>query len=295
MNSTKVQYNTRLQKVFWIFRKHRLGLVGLVLTILLVLVAIMAPYIAPYDPYDQDIMKRFTPPVWHEGGSTEHILGTDHVGRDLLSRVIYGARISMSVGIFAVSIAASIGIVLGLLAGHFMGTTDRIISYFIDMMMAFPYVLLAMALVAVFGASFTNVFIVLGITTWPIYARVTRTEVLRIKEMDYVLAARAFGMGRIKIIVSEIFPNLFNSIIVVCTVQTAFVIISESFLSFLGLGVQPPIPSWGGMLSEGRAYMLEMSWLATIPGLAIFFAAIGINLLGDGLRDFFDPYKRKQI
>lgn len=275
-------------------RKHIMGALGLGVTASMVFVALFAPYLAPYDPYDQDVTKRFQPPLWHPDGRTDHLLGTDHVGRDLLSRLIYGARISLSVGIFAVLIAATIGIVLGLLAGYYMGKADAVISYLIDMMMSFPYVLLAMALVATLGASFRNVFIVLGLTSWPLYARVIRTEVLRIKEMDYIQSAKAVGMNDIRILLSEVIPNLFNTIIVICTVQTAAMIISESFLSFLGLGVQPPIPSWGGMLSEGRTYMLEMGWLAALPGMAIFLTAMGINLSGDGLRDFFDPFKRKQ-
>jgi len=274
--------------------KHIMAVFGLAVTLCMVFAAVFAPVLAPYHPYDQDVSNRFQPPFWHSDGNPDHILGTDHVGRDLLSRLIYGARISLSVGIFAVLIAASIGIFLGLLAGYYMGTVDAVISYLIDMMMSFPYVLLAMALVATLGASFRNVFIVLGLTSWPLYARVIRAEVLRIKEMDYIQSARAVGMNDIRIILSEVVPNLFNSIIVICTVQTAAMIISESFLSFLGLGVQPPVPSWGGMLSEGRAYMLEMGWLAALPGMAIFLTAMGINLLGDGLRDFFDPFKRKQ-
>lgn len=283
-----------LYRIFRHMMKHIMAVFGLAVTLCMVFAAVFAPVLAPYHPYDQDVSNRFQPPFWHSDGNPDHILGTDHVGRDLLSRLIYGARISLSVGIFAVLIAASIGIFLGLLAGYYMGTVDAVISYLIDMMMSFPYVLLAMALVATLGASFRNVFIVLGLTSWPLYARVIRAEVLRIKEMDYIQSARAVGMNDIRIILSEVVPNLFNSIIVICTVQTAAMIISESFLSFLGLGVQPPVPSWGGMLSEGRAYMLEMGWLAALPGMAIFLTAMGINLLGDGLRDFFDPFKRKQ-
>lgn len=275
--------------------KYRLGFFGFFLTIVMLFIAIFAPILSPHDPYDQDISKRFMPPFWHENGAKEHVLGTDHVGRDLLSRIIYGARISLSVGLFAVLIAATIGIILGLLAGYYMGAIDSVISYLIDTMLSFPYVLLAMALVATLGASFRNVFIVLGITSWPLYARVIRTEVLRIKEMDYIRAAKALGMKDLRVILFEIFPNLINSVIVIGTIQTATMIISESFLSFLGLGVQPPIPSWGGMLAEGKDHMLDMWWLAALPGMAIFLTAMGINLFGDGLRDFFDPLKRKQL
>ncbi|MBW1699441.1 MAG: ABC transporter permease [Deltaproteobacteria bacterium] len=287
----------RLSKLHIVARhivKHIMGVFGLTVTAIMVFTAIFAPMLAPYDPYEQNLMKRLQPPFWYPEGNMDHLLGTDHVGRDLLSRLIYGARISLSVGVFAVLIAATIGVILGLLAGYYMGKVDAVISYLIDMMMSFPYVLLAMALVATLGASFRNVFIVLGVTSWPLYARVIRAEVLRIKEMDYIQSARAIGMNDLRIIVQEVTPNLFNSIIVICTVQTAAMIISESFLSFLGMGVQPPIPSWGGMLSEGRAYMLELGWLAALPGMTIFLTTMGINLLGDGLRDFFDPFKRQQ-
>ena len=275
--------------------KYRFGILGAFLTISMITIALSAPWLAPHDPFEQDIIMRFTPPSWHEGGSGDYLLGTDRVGRDILSRLIYGARISLSVGLFSVLISAVIGVSLGLLAGYYVGTVDSVVSYLIDMMLSVPYILLAMALVATLGASFVNVFIVLGITGWPIYARVTRAEVLRIREMDYVQAAKAVGMGNLRIVLLEVFPNLFNTIIVIGTVRTAQVILSESFLSFLGLGVQPPIPSWGSMLAEGRNNMLSMWWLATFPGLAIFATTLGINLLGDGLRDYFDPVKRQQV
>ena len=274
--------------------KYRFGILGTFLTMIMIVSALLAPFLSPLDPYDQDISKRFTPPSWHEQGNMKYLLGTDHVGRDTLSRLIYGSRISLSVGLFAVLISANIGIIFGLLAGYYSGFIDSIISYLIDLMLSVPYILLAMALVATFGASYVNVFIVLGITGWPIYARVLRSEVLRIREMEYIRAARALGMKKRRIITLEILPNLLNNILVIGTIQTAQVIIAESFLSFLGLGVQPPIPSWGGMLAEGRDNMLEMWWLAAFPGIAIFLTALGMNLLGDGLRDFFDPFKRKQ-
>lgn len=275
--------------------KYRLAIFGFSVTILMVFIALFAPFLAPHDPYTQDISKRFLPPVWEEKGTIEHLLGTDHVGRDVLSRLIYGARISLSVGLFSVAIAATFGIIFGLLAGYYMGMVDLVIGYFVDLMLSVPFVLLALALVATLGAGFLNVFIVLGVTSWPLYARVIRTEVLRIKSMEYVTAARALGMKDTRIILFEILPNLANTVIVIATIQTAVMIIEEAFLSFLGLGVQPPIPSWGVMLSEGRAHMLRMWWLATFPGIAISITAAGINLFGDGLRDFLDPMKRKRV
>ena len=211
--------------------KYRFGIIGLSLVIVMVITSLFAPLLAPHGPYEQDITKRFIPPFWHQNSDKDHLLGTDHVGRDLLSRIIYGARISVSVGIFSVLIAATIGIVLGSLAGYYLGILDTIICFLIDVMLSLPYILLALALVATLGASFRNVFIVLGVTSWPLYARVVRTEMLRIKEMDYVKAAKAIGMRDLRILLFEIFPNMFNTIVVIATIKTATMIIAESFFN----------------------------------------------------------------
>jgi peptide/nickel transport system permease protein len=253
--------------------------------------AIFAGRVSPHDPYDQEVANRLTPPVWDMRGSPAHLLGTDPVGRDVLSRLIYGGRVSLATGVVSVLIAAVIGIVLGLLGGYYGGNLDSVINSLVNVMMAFPFMLLALTAVAVMGPSFRNLVIVLGITGWPIYTRVVRAETFQLKALEFVTAARAMGFPSLTIIAKHIFPNLLNTIIVTSSLEVARMIIQESFLSFLGLGVQPPTPSWGGMLGEGRTYMLTHPWLATFPGLAIFVTTLGINLLGDGLRDLLDPYQ----
>ncbi|HWU38245.1 MAG TPA: ABC transporter permease, partial [Candidatus Acidoferrum sp.] len=242
-------------------------------------------------PYDQKVAKRLTPPVWAERGSSLHVLGTDPVGRDVLSRLIFGGRVSLATGVVSVLIAAVIGIVLGLLGGYYGGTVDSVINNLVNVMMAFPFMLLALTAIAVMGPSFRNLVIVLGITGWPIYTRVVRAETYHLKGLEFVTAARAMGFPGLSIVAKHIFPNLVNTIIVTSSLEVARMIIQESFLSFLSLGVQPPTPSWGGMLGEGRMYMLTHPWLATFPGLAIFATTLGINLLGDGLRDLLDPHR----
>ncbi|MBW2148662.1 MAG: ABC transporter permease [Deltaproteobacteria bacterium] len=291
-------YTIEAAQIRWTRRKIlrriwrlRVGILGLLIVLTMMFIAVFAPRIAPYDPYEQNIMNRFQPPFWMPKGTTANLLGTDHVGRDILSRIIYGSRVSLSVGFLAVLIATSIGVTLGIISGYKGGRADTIISFAVNVMMAFPFILLAMVVVAVMGASFQNIFICLGITSWPIYTRLVRAEVMQLRGIDFVTSARATGCSGLRIVMSHIFPNLFSSILVVATVETARAILRESFLSFLGLGIPPPIPSWGGMLSDGRAYMLFRWWLAAFPGFAIFLTALGINLLGDGMRDFLDPHQ----
>jgi peptide/nickel transport system permease protein len=279
-------------RILW---KLRMGVLGAFIVTLVSFLAILAPFIAPYDPYAADITKRFVPPFWMEKGNPAHILGTDHVGRDLLTRIIYGTRVSLVVGFVSVLIATSIGVLLGLIAGYFGKIWDWIISSIVNVIITFPFVLLALAVIAVVGPNFRNMLIVLGLTAWPVYTRVVRAEVMKLYELDYIQAARAVGMKNKKIIFSQIFPNLLNHVIVLSSLEVARMIIVEAFLSFLGLGVQPPTPSWGGMLGESRVYMLTNWWLATFPGIAIFITTLGINLMGDGLRDFFDPHLRFQF
>lgn len=279
-----------------LFRKVwqlRLGMLGGILIICLVSAAIFAPVAAPQNPYQQNIMIRLLPPSWMAGGFSEHLLGTDHLGRDVLSRIIYGSRISLAVGISAVLLEVAIGVALGLLAGYYGGKVDTVISFLVNCMMGFPFILLVLSLVAVLGPSLQNIIIALGVTGWPVFTRVARIETMRLREREFVLAAISLAFSVRRLLVHHILPNLMPIILVIATVEVARAIILESLLSFLGLGIKPPTPSWGIMLAEGRDYMLNQWWLAAFPGCAIFFAALGINLFGDALRDLMDPYLRK--
>jgi ABC-type dipeptide/oligopeptide/nickel transport system permease subunit len=254
--------------------------------------AILAPAIAPHDPLAVNIRHRLAPPVWMEGGTSRHVLGTDQVGRDLLARVIYGGRISLVIGVAAVLISTTIGVLLGLAGGYFGGRVDWTIMTAVNVLLTFPFVLLALAVIAVLGASLGNMIVVLGVAGWPIYARVVRAETMAIREREFILAARALGMSHARIIFRQILPNLVSPIVVIATLQVAQVIVLESFLSFLGLGVQPPTPAWGNMLGEGRVYMLNSWWIAAFPGLAIFLTTLAINLMGNALRDWLDPHMK---
>lgn len=268
----------------------RWGLLAAFVLTLIVASAVFAPWIAPHDPLTVNIRHRLAPPAWMEGGTAAHLFGTDQIGRDLLSRMIYGGRVSLVVGITAVLMAASIGVLLGLTAGYFRGNVDWLIMTLVNVMLTFPFILLALAVIAVLGASLKNMILVLGIAGWPIYARVVRAETLAIREREFVLAARALGMSHARVMFLQIAPNLTSVIVVIATLQVAQVIIAESFLSFLGLGIQPPTPAWGNMLGEGRVYMLNSWWIATFPGLAIFLTTLVINLMGNALRDWLDPH-----
>jgi ABC-type dipeptide/oligopeptide/nickel transport system permease subunit len=265
------------------------GLAAAVVMLGIVASAVLAPWLAPHDPIQVDIRHRLAPPAWMEGGTGEHLLGTDQVGRDLLARVIYGGRVSLVVGVGAVLLAATLGVLLGLGAGYFGGRADTVVMTVLNVMLSFPFVLLALAVIAVLGPSLPNMIVVLGAAGWPIYARVVRAETLALREREFIVASRALGMGHLRIVFRQIFPNLVSPVIVIATLQVAQVIIVESFLSFLGLGVQPPTPAWGNMLGEGRVYMLNSWWIATFPGLAIFVTTLVINLMGNALRDWLDP------
>jgi peptide/nickel transport system permease protein len=268
----------------------RWGVGAAAVLLVIVAITIFAPWIAPHDPLAVDIRHRLSPPAWMPGGTVEHLLGTDQVGRDLLARMIFGGRVSLVVGVTSVLLSATIGVLLGLAAGYFGGNTDWTIMTVINVVLTFPFVLLALAVIAVLGPSLTNMIIVLGVAGWPIYARVVRAETLAIRERDFVMAGRALGMGHTRLVFRQIAPNLVSTIVVIATLQVAQVIILESFLSFLGLGVQPPTPAWGNMLGEGRLYMLNSWWIATFPGLAIFVTTLVINLMGNALRDWLDPH-----
>jgi peptide/nickel transport system permease protein len=288
--------DVRPSKLSILFKKMwqlRMGVVGLVLVVLLVGSAIFAPLVATHDPLEQDILARLVPPSFLAGGEEAYLLGTDQLGRDLFSRIVYGARISLMVGLSAVFVSMIIGVLMGLAAGYFGGKVDAVVDFLVNAMLAFPFILLAMTLVIVMGASMENIILALGLSNWPIFARVTRIETMKLREQEFVLAAVAQGLSHLRIILKHILSNLAAPILVIATVEIARAIIRETFLSFLGLGIQPPTPSWGLMLAEGRNYMLTVWWLSTLPGFAIFLAALGINLVGDALRDLLDPRMRK--
>jgi ABC-type dipeptide/oligopeptide/nickel transport system permease subunit len=268
------------------------GVIATAVMLGIVASAVLAPWIAPYDPLVVDIRHRLAPPAWIQGGAPDHLLGTDQVGRDLLSRVLHGGRVSLLVGVAAVLVSATLGVLLGLAAGYFGGRLDAVIMTLLNVMLSFPFVLLALAVIAVLGPSLPNMIAVLGVADWPLYGRVIRAETLSIRERDFVIASRALGAAHVRIVFRQIFPNLVSVIVVIATLQVARVIILESFLSFLGLGVQPPIPAWGNMLGEGRVYMLNSWWIAAFPGLAIFVTTLVINLMGNALRDWLDPHMR---
>jgi peptide/nickel transport system permease protein len=269
--------------------KSKAALAGLFILLIVIASALLAPYLAPHDPIAQDINNRLKPPVWDPKGSREHLLGTDHLGRDILSRLVYGARISLIVGLSAVLISGTIGILIGLIAGYYGSWLDDIFMRLADIQLAFPFILLAIAVVAVLGPSLRNIIIVLGITGWVVYARVIRAEVLSVRELEFIEAIHALGGQNLRILFRHILPNVISPGIVIATLEVARMIILESALSFLGLGVQPPTPTWGGMLNDGRQYLYNAWWLATFPGLAIMLTVLGINLLGDWIRDTLDP------
>lgn len=264
------------------------------MVVFVIAAALFAPFITPQSPLEQDLQSRLKPPFWEEKTDPRYKLGTDQVGRDLLSRLIYGSRISLSVGFLTMTFSALVGITLGILAGYYRGTYDSLISNAVNIMMSFPYILLAISVMAATGPGYKNLVMVLGLTGWPVYTRLVRAEVIELKSRDFVTAARALGGRDSGVILKHILPNLASSIIVLATFELARMIIRESFLSFLGLGIPPPMASWGGMLAEGRSYMLGLWWLAAIPGSAIFLTTLGINLMGDGLRDWLDPHTRNR-
>ena len=266
---------------------------GAILSLLLVC-GLAAPFIAPYDPQEQMLEHRLRPPSLGGQGFGPHWLGTDNLGRDILSRIIYGSRISLLVGATTVVLAGFMGCFLGALAGYFGDLTDEVISKISEIFLAFPFLLLAIALMAFLGQGLLNLILALMLTRWVQYCRVVRGEVLSLKERDFVVAARALGGRDFYILFRHVVPNTLASVTVIATFAMAIVIIAEASLSFLGLGVPPSIPTWGSMLSEGRSYMYRAPWLTIFPGIAIFVTVFGINLLGDGLRDILDPKLRGQ-
>lgn len=265
------------------------ALLGAVLVVLFVLMAILAPHISPHDPTKGKLRNQLIPPVWEEGSNPKFLLGTDVQGRDLLSRIIYGTRISLRVGILAVGISAAIGTSLGAVSGYYRGRVDAFISRFADLLMAFPFLIFAIGMMAFLGPGFANLLLALTLKGWVVFFRLARGAVMAEKTAEYVEAAKVVGQSNAVIIMSEILPNIFHSILVLGTLRMGSMIITEASLSFLGLGIQPPTPAWGSMVADGRDYLVTSWWIATLPGLAILVLVLSINLFGEGLRDILDP------
>lgn len=270
--------------------KNPWAMTGIALVLLTVICAVFAPLIAPFDPNEADLGARLSKPSFlDDSGESVYFLGGDQIGRDLLSRIIFGARVSLMVGIFGVAIALVIGVVLGLIAGYYSKLVDDIIMRLADVQLAFPFILLAILIMAVLGPGLWKIILILGLTYWVAFARVVRSEVLSIKEVEYIQAARAIGGSNFKIIMKHILPNVASSILVLATLYVAEFILLEAALTFLGLGVDPTIPTWGGMLADSRNYITTAWWTATFPGIAIMLTVLGFNLVGDWLRDELDP------
>jgi len=278
-----------LRRVLRELFRNRAALIGLVILLGVAGSALFAATIAPFDPIVQEITLRLKPPGWSPPGGRIYLLGTDHLGRDILSRLIFGARISLIIGLSAVTVAGTLGTLIGLVAGYRGGRVDDFCMRLTDTMLAMPFILLALAVIAVLGPSLRNIILVLGITSWVSYARIVRAEVLTLRTREFVAAAKALGGKGSRVVFRHLLPNVLTPVIVIATLEVARMIILESALSFLGLGVQPPTPTWGGMLADGRAYLSTAWWLATFPGLSIMLTVLGINLLGDWLRDVLDP------
>jgi len=280
-------------RIFWRkAKKHPLLIAGTVVFLLMLCVAIFAPWVAPYDPAAQDMLNRVKPPVWMAGGSWAHVLGTDGLGRDYLSRLMVGARISLLIGVCAVIASGLIGITLGVVAGYFGGKVDLIINYFIMTRLTLPVVMVGLAVVSVVGSSLTIIVLVLGLLLWDRFAIVTRSATMQLREQEFILSSRAMGSTTRQILTQEILPNLTDKIAVIATFEVAHAILLEATMSFLGLGVRPPTPSWGLMIAEARQFLLFDPWLIMIPGAALFILVIGINFVGDGLRDVLAPDSR---
>lgn len=270
-------------------RESPLGVVGLIIVVAVVLLAVCAPWVAPHNPDDADITRRLLPPAWLAGGRADFLLGTDQQGRDLVSRIIFGGRVSLLVGFTAVVISGTIGASLGLAAGYFGRTVDTVIMRIADVQLALPFILLAIAVMAVLRPGLLNVILVLGLTGWVTYARLVRAETLTIREREFIQAARLVGATDLLIMRRHILPNVIPTLVVWATLRLGGVIVLEATLTFLGLGVEATIPTWGRMLSDGRGYIQNQWWLTAFPGLILLITVLGINLLGDWIRDWLDP------
>ena len=287
--STAAIRRQMLSEFWFYFRQNRGAVAGLVVFILLVLTALFAPVLAPHDPTTQYRDAFLTPPFWQEGGRAEFPLGTDAVGRDMLSRLIFGARYSLFIGIVVVSVALVGGVIIGLIAGFFRGWVDGLIMRVMDVILAFPSLLLALVLVAVLGPWLTNAMIAIAIVYQPHFARLTRAAVMGEMRREYVTAARVAGAGNLRLMFKTILPNCLGPLIVQATLSFSSAVLDSAALGFLGMGAQPPAPEWGTMLAEAREFILRAWWVVTLPGLAILVSVLAINMMGDGLRDALDP------
>jgi peptide/nickel transport system permease protein len=268
------------------FRRFTM-LLGAAIVSIALLVAIFAPYLTPHDPFAQDLNLRMIPPIWMDGSQPTHLLGTDQIGRDYLSRLIYGTRISMLIGVLTVITSGLIGITLGIIGGFYGGRTDDFVMFLITCRLSIPLILVALTVVALVGSSLAVVILTLGLLLWDRFAVVTRTTTMQVRNLDYIAAAEAAGASRLHILLREVLPNIANHLVVVATLEMALAILLEAALSFLGLGVPPPLPSWGLMIAEAKEYMFFSPWVIMTPGIVLFILVLGINLLGDGLRDLF--------
>ncbi|MFP1979665.1 ABC transporter permease [Lonsdalea quercina] len=264
---------------------HHSMAIGVVILAVIIVAAMLAPLISPHDPYAQDISQRLIPPVWHEKGGWDHLLGTDKLGRDYLSRLLYGAQVSLLIGLVSVLVAGFIGITLGVTAGYFGGRVDAVVSYILTVRLSMPVILVALAMASMVGGSVKVVIMLLGLLLWDRFLIVSRSVTRQLREVEFVAAAKTLGASSLFIMLREILPNLLGPLTVVATLEIAHAILLEATLSFLGLGVQPPMPSWGLMVAEGKAYMFFQPWVILIPGVMLAVLVLGINLVGDGLRD----------
>lgn len=288
-----IQRPSRFKTALRLLRRDRGGAFGVLIFLLLILTAIFAPQISPAQPLEQDLSQAKRPPAWYARGEWTHPLGTDPLGRDIFSRLVYGARVSLTVGLFGVLLASSLGMTIGMLAGFIGGWVDDLIVNLVNVILGIPYLLLVVVIAAVLGRSLINVILIFGFTSAPVFIRVTRSEVLRARQAGYVEAAISIGASTGRILFDQIMPNLVGPIITLGTLEMSNMIFYEAGLGFLGLSVPPSVPSWGNMLNAGREYVASLPWMVTFPGLAIMITALGMNLMGDWLRDVIDPRLRR--
>jgi ABC-type dipeptide/oligopeptide/nickel transport system permease subunit len=281
-----------IQRLVLVVARRPTMLLSATVLLVFVVAAVFAPQLAPFDPTAQDLRNRLIPPAWFDGGSRSHWLGTDNLGRDILSRLLYGSRVSLVIGIATITFGMAIGALVGMVSGYFGSHVDTVSMRIVDVWMAFPSLLLALIFAAVLGPGLVNLIIALVLTSWPIYTRVIRAEVLSLREREFVTAIRALGSTHARVLIQHVLPNVFPLLLVIGTLQLGVTIITEASLSFLGIGVDPATPTWGAMLSDGRRYMRQAWWLTALPGVAISLVVLAVNLAGDGLRDVLDPRTR---